>query len=159
MEQDSTVSRQTSRFLLSISLAILLSSWEISSAVGLEARVASLSAISSRACSVRPGVKLGILPRGMFRLEALCRILRKTFSPASHEDGGESTAEGFLCFGGEGWPVGLPVVGEARRPWRRRFSEPAIEVDEDGEVVGVECCDGFPVGVETHVCTGDGDVR
>ena len=88
MEQDSTVSRQISCFLLSISLVILLSSRGIFSSVGLAARTRSLSAIMFLASCVRPGVKLGTLPRGMLRLDTFWRILRKTFSPASHEDGG-----------------------------------------------------------------------
>ena len=58
------------------------------SSAGLAARNLSLSAIMFLACSVSPGVKSGILPRGMFLLVAFRRIFLKMISPASHEDGG-----------------------------------------------------------------------
>ena len=70
MEQDSTVSRHTSCFLLSISVAILASSWWTALSAGLASRSLSLSLIRFLVCGVRHGVKLGILLRGMFLLEA-----------------------------------------------------------------------------------------
>ena len=88
MEQDSTDSRQTSCFLLSISLSILASSWCMVASAGLAARSLSLSAIMLLACSVSPGVKSGILPWGMFLLVAFRSIFLKMSSPASHEEGG-----------------------------------------------------------------------
>ena len=50
--------------------------------------VLPFSTISALACSVSPGVKFGIFPRGTLRLEAVSRILRKIFSPVKHEVGG-----------------------------------------------------------------------
>ena len=85
VEQDSTVSRQTSCFLSLISLAILASSSGMVPFAGFAARSSSLSAIMVLVCCVSPGVKLGILPCGMLRLEALSRMFLKIFSPASHE--------------------------------------------------------------------------
>ena len=88
VEQDSRVSRQTSCFLLSISLFISAFSCWMAPSAGLAARSLSLSVIMFLVCSVRPGVKLGILPCGMLRFEAFSRIFRKIISPLSQEDGG-----------------------------------------------------------------------
>ena len=60
----------------------------MTSSAGLATRSLSLSTIMVLAYCVRPGVNFGILPRGMFRLEAFSRIFLKTISQTSHEDGG-----------------------------------------------------------------------
>ena len=62
VEQDSRVSRQTSCFLLAISLSISAFSCWMAPSAGFAVRSLSLSVIMFLACSVRPGVKLGILP-------------------------------------------------------------------------------------------------
>ena len=95
MEQDSTVSCQTSCFLISMSLAILSSRRRTASSAGLAARSLSLSLIIFLIEGVSPGVKLGILPCGIFRRVALSKMFLKTFSPASHEDGGRMLLKEF----------------------------------------------------------------
>ena len=57
--------------------------------------VLPFSTISALACSVSPGVKFGIFPRGTLRLEAVSRILWKIFSPVEHEVGCWMLLKGF----------------------------------------------------------------
>ena len=112
MEQDSTVSCQTSCFLSLISLAILASSRGMAPSARFAARSSTLSAIMLLVCCVSPGVKLGILPCGMLRLEALSRMFLKIFSPASHEEGGgrRDVTERSFCFHGEVSISSIPSV-------------------------------------------------
>ena len=60
----------------------LVGSWE---------RSRSRSFISDTASGDRPGVKLGMLPRGMYFLDAVRRIWRKGASPDPQEKGRPAT--------------------------------------------------------------------
>ena len=84
-EQDSIFSTQIWRLFWAIVDAIWSSREGIRGLEGSCERSWSRSRVSSREAGDKPGVKFGILPRGMYFLDEVRRMRRRMTSPDPHE--------------------------------------------------------------------------